>query len=99
VQTSLPSRYSLDDTDMPSGGYLRPSNARRAIAHGAPRANARDGYTICASHANARATANYSKHARMRMRSILRSSAFRPYTCYPPMRVARPSVQAQSQHN
>jgi hypothetical protein len=38
VQTSLASRFALDDTDMPSGGYLRPSRARRATAHGAPRA-------------------------------------------------------------
>jgi hypothetical protein len=38
VQTSLASRYSFQDTDMPSGGYLRPANARRALALGVPRA-------------------------------------------------------------
>jgi hypothetical protein len=37
VLTSLPSRFAVDDTDIPSGGYLRPSRARRAIAQGAPR--------------------------------------------------------------
>jgi hypothetical protein len=36
--TSLPSRSAFEDTDMPSGGYLRPSRARRATAQGAPRA-------------------------------------------------------------
>jgi hypothetical protein len=36
--TSLPSRSAFEDTDMPSGGYLRPSRARRATAQGAARA-------------------------------------------------------------